>query len=373
MPTISLLFNVKDPTRKGVGQIVGAVDGRVVNDSSSANKSNDFDSVARLQRDAFTLVVGYKSLIHFHGARNIDRTKAQNRLCNRARLFQNFRFSIDCDLHLLRKISAVSNQVTASFFRTFSMIAICAFFALGCSREGDDTSTPQKALDAIQRMIEEGRPQDLPKMVEIKARDVTFEDGVTEASAIQNVKDKMGDMLEQLWRVSKKVNSRFPAELKAEAKVGADTAASRGFDYRSLAKRVLGDPFGFLTEQRARMEVEDLGDGTAAITIDDEPAFGGLLTMVETPDGWRMNVPVDTLRSNKYWPDTRHEWAVIASMMLGIENSLGEFEEEFDEGKIRSVREAGERVGRLVGESVVVQSVIYSMMKRNDGAAPAKN
>ena len=250
---------------------------------------------------------------------------------------------------------------------------MCALCIVGCKKNGDDTSTPQKALDAIQRMIEEGRPQDLPKMIEIKSRDVTFEDGVTEASAIQNVKDKMGDMLAQLWRVSKKVNSRFPAELKAEAKVGIAAAADRGFDYRSLAKRVLGDPFGFLTEQRARMEVEDLGDGTAAISIDKEPAFGGLLTMVETSDGWRMNVPVDTLRSNKYWPDSRHEWAVIASMMIGIENSLGEFEEEFDEGKIRSVREAGERVGRLVGESVVVQSIIYSMMKRDDGAAPSRS
>ena len=249
---------------------------------------------------------------------------------------------------------------------------MCALCVVGCKKNVDDTSTPQKALDAIQRMIEEGRPQDLPKMIEIKARDVTFEDGVTEASAIQNVKDKLGTMLGKLWRVSKKVNSRFPAELKAEAKVGVKAAADQGFDYRSLAKRVLGDPFGFLTEQRARMEVEDLGDGTAAISIDKEPAFGGLLTMVETSDGWKMNVPVDTLRSNKYWPDSRHEWAVIASMMIGIENSLGEFEGEFDQGKIRSVREAGERVGRLLGESVVVQSIIYSMMKRDDGTAPAK-
>ncbi|MSR69160.1 MAG: hypothetical protein EXS17_02295 [Phycisphaerales bacterium] len=217
-------------------------------------------------------------------------------------------------------------------------------------------------------MIEEGHPEGLPQMIEIKARDVTFDDGVTEASAIENVKDKMAQMIGQLWRVSKKIKARFPEELSKEAAVGGQIAAREGFDYRELAKRVLGDPFGFLSEQRARMTVEDLGDGTAAILFDDEPAYGGLLTMVETPDGWRVSVPVDTLRSNEYWPDTRHEWAVIASMMLGIENSLCDFEAEFDDGKIRSVREAGERVGRLVGESVVVQSVIYAMMKRKDDA-----
>ena len=220
-------------------------------------------------------------------------------------------------------------------------------------------------------MVEEGHPEGLPQMIDIQAHDITFEDGVTEASAIQNVKDKMSDMLAQLWRVSMKIKSRFPAELTKEASVAVEAAADEGFDYRTLAKRVLGDPFGFLTEQRARMTVEDLGDGTAAVLIDDEPAYGGLLTMVETSEGWRISVPVDTLRTNEYWPDTRHEWAVIASMMLGIENSLCEFEAEFDEGKIRSVREAGERVGRLVGESVVVQSVIYAMMKRKDEASDA--
>ncbi len=251
---------------------------------------------------------------------------------------------------------------------------------LSCGSEVVDTSTPQLALDAVVRMIEEGRPEGLPGMIEIKAREITFEDGVTEASAIADVKDKLGDMLGQLWRVSKKVRARFPKELADEAKVAVDAAAKQagrggvdgGFDYRAIAKRVFGDPFGFFTEQRARMKVEDLGDGTAAILVDDEPAFGGLLTMVETSDGWRLNVPVETLRSNKYWPDTRHEWAVIASMMLGIENSLGDFEEEFDEGKIHSVREAGERVGRLVGESVVVQSIIYSMMKRDSAADKPK-
>ncbi len=249
-----------------------------------------------------------------------------------------------------------------------------AFLAVlgGCSNDALDTSTPTKALDAIAEMVTSGHPEGLPQMIEIKARDVTFDDGVTEASAISDVKGKASDMLAQLWRVSTKIKARFPKELADEGSkavdAGVEKAREFGFDYRWLAKQVLGDPFGFLAQQRTRVTAEDMGDGTAAILIDDEPAFGGLLTMVETPEGWRINVPVEAIRSNEYWPDTRHEWAVIASMMLGIENSLNDFESEIDNGKIRSLREAGERVGRLVGESVVVQSVIYAMMKRDDGA-----
>ncbi len=257
---------------------------------------------------------------------------------------------------------------TSSRYAALILLALVSTLICGCGAEVVDTSTPQKALDAITRMIEEGRPHELPQMVEIKARDVTFDDGVTEASAIQDVKGKMSQMIGQLWRVSKKIKARFSEELTKEIAKGGEAAAREGFDYRQLAQRVLGDPFGFLTEQREHLTVEDLGDGTAALLIDGEPAWGGIVTMVETSAGWRISVPVETLRSNKYWPDTRHEWAVIASMMLGIENSLCDFEAEFDEGKIRSVREAGERVGRLVGESVVVQSVIYAMMKRSEPA-----
>ncbi len=254
-------------------------------------------------------------------------------------------------------------------------LASVALVAAGCGSDRPDTSTPTKALDAIVQMVTDGHPEGLPSMIEIKAREVTFDDGVTEASAIGDVKEKTGEMLAQLWRVSKKIKARFPKELAEEGSKAADAGLEKalefGFDYRSLAKQVLGDPFAFVVEQRSRVTAEDLGDGTAAILLDDEPVFGGMLSMVETPDGWRINVPVEAIRSNKYWPDTRHEWAVVASMMLGIENSLNDFEDEIDSGKIRSLREAGERVGRLVGESVVVQSVIYAMMKRDDGAAKA--
>ena len=107
-------------------------------------------------------------------------------------------------------------------------------------------------------------------------------------------------------------------------------------------------------------------DGTAAVLVDDEPAFGGFVSMIETDDGWRIAVPVQYAQSSEFWPQTRHEWSVIASMLLGIENSLSDFEKELNRGGFRSLAHASERAGRLLGESVIVQSVIYGMMKRGD-------
>ena len=77
-------------------------------------------------------------------------------------------------------------------------------------------------------------------------------------------------------------------------------------------------------------------------------------------------LPVQYAQTSQYWPQTRYEWSVIASMMVAIENSLNDFEREVDQGEFRNLSQASERAGRLLGESVVVQSVIYAMMKDDD-------
>jgi hypothetical protein len=53
-------------------------------------------------------------------------------------------------------------------------------------------------------------------------------------------------------------------------------------------------------------------------------------------------------------------------MMLAVENSLDMFEAELDADKFKTLDQATERVGRLLGESVIVQSVIYASMAKKD-------
>jgi hypothetical protein len=80
-----------------------------------------------------------------------------------------------------------------------ALVAVAA--AGGCRKPRYDTSSPSAAIDAMTRMVKDGRPELLPTMLFVEARDVTFPDGVTEASAIEDVKGKAGEMLAQLWRV----------------------------------------------------------------------------------------------------------------------------------------------------------------------------
>jgi len=245
-----------------------------------------------------------------------------------------------------------------------AVVAVCALGIVsltGCSKPKYDTSTPTALLDAVQKAVQDGRPEDLPLFIEIAARDIEFDDGVTEASAIGDVKGKLSDMLGQLGRVSRKLKSLYAKDL-GKKKTELDRVSDR-FGFGPIVERAVTDPFAFLDESRAKLTAEDLGDGTAALLYDDKPVAGGFVALVETGDGWRVTVPIELVQSNEYWPQTRHEWAVLASIMLGVENSLSMFEGELDKGRFKTLDQASERVGRLLGESVIVQSVIYASMK----------
>ncbi|MDZ4830367.1 MAG: hypothetical protein SGJ09_09250 [Phycisphaerae bacterium] len=268
----------------------------------------------------------------------------------------------------------------ATFARTLLGITCLSVVLVACSPPDYDTSTPQKTLDAMQKMVEDERPDLLPTLLEIKARDITFDDGVTEASAIGDVKKKLGETLARLWRVSKKLRERWPQQVEKELALAKAAAIARAAktagssvasasparnDIGDILSRVFADPFGYITDQRKDLVAEDMSDGTGSISWKGEPLWQGAVTMIETSDGWRLTVPIEFVQQSEYWPQTRHEWAVVAAMMLGIENSLKDFERELDAGTFRDLRQASERVGRLVGESVVVQSIIYASMKQN--------
>ena len=247
-------------------------------------------------------------------------------------------------------------------------LVLSTIVVAGCSRPTYDTSTPDAALDSAQQMVEDGNADMLVMLIHIQPRDIVFEDGVTEASAIEDVKGKLAELLGQLWTVGTLLQEQFPGQVLQETSFAVDEAdeATRGdFDFGEMFGSVLADPFGFIDENRDRLEVMDLGDGTAALLIDDEPVFGGFVAMEETDEGWKLAIPIELVQDSEYWPQTRWEWAVVASMLLSIENSLQDFENEVQAEQFRSLDYAAERAGRILGESVVVQGIIYAYMKRS--------
>ncbi len=260
--------------------------------------------------------------------------------------------------------------ITMERMRRATLLA--AILCAGCQRSDIDTSTPDAVIDSAIAMVRTQQTQHLPDLIEIPAREITFEDGVTETSAIAEVKAKAGQMLARLLRVAEVLREKFPREVAREMRAALN---KRDPSTRQIAVAIMADPAEWLTAQRQQLTTADLGDGTASLQFDGEPVFAGALSLVQTDAGWRLRIPVEMLRDSPYWPDTRDEWSVIASMMLSVEHALMDFQRDLDSGSIANLDAASARVGRVVGESIAVQSIIYAAMKRPDAvdpAAPAK-
>ena len=209
------------------------------------------------------------------------------------------------------------------------------------------------------KMIADGHPELIGQCIHIEPRELAFSDGVTEASAIQDVTDKAGAMIGQLYRVARKLRERYPDDIQREFETVKKQAERDDLDEFA---RFLADPFGLIDANRSRLTVEDMGDGTAAILFDGKPPFGYGMLMREVSGQWKVDVPIDLLQN--YRPNTREEWQVLANMMLALERSLTAFEEEVDDGQFRDLRHACNRAGRLLGERAFVQAIIYQNMKR---------
>jgi hypothetical protein len=239
----------------------------------------------------------------------------------------------------------------------------------GCERPEYDQSSPEAAIDSMQKMVQDGRPERLVDLLHIEARDLSFDDGVTERSAIEDVKEKAADLLAQLYRVSLKLNARFPNEVVEQT---AFAQSELGFLYGASLEQgmsdFLRDPFGFVGEQRERITTIEMEDGDrsiAAILWDGEPALGELgLQMVEVDGEWKIEFPIDMPPISEFRPETREEWRVVANIMLAFENSLRDFENAIDSGQYHSLADASGAAGRMLGESAIIQGAIYAMMKR---------
>ena len=221
--------------------------------------------------------------------------------------------------------------------RVLAIFGASGLLLVGCGGADYDTSTPESVLVVAKEMVENGEADRLPELIDITPRDIAFEDGVTEASAIEEVKGKLSELLGRLWVVGEELQRQFPEETvdSLDEAVGMVNDATEG-DWTDVIGGFLADPFRFLEVQEDRVEILDLGDGTAAVLWDDEPAFGGFVAMLETDDGWKVGIPIELVQDSEYWPQTRYEWSVVASMLLGIENSLEDFEREVRGGRFKS-------------------------------------
>jgi hypothetical protein len=346
--------------------------------SSSTDQSDDFNDITVAKHAIGVSPAGDDLLVDLHGARPLGQASGcQQGFHGTVRGQVDFT-AIDDYTHVIiidhtLVYTTGFDAMPRHFLNPISLLPVLAVILIqGCSRPDYDTSTPEAALDSAQKMVQDGNAEYLVDLIHIEPRDISFDDGVTEASAIGEVKGKLAELFGRLWTVATLLQEQFPDEVAKETDTALAEVEEENREFGDIAGRILANPFLFIDSYRDRVEVMDLGDGTAAVLYEDEPVFGGFLAMTETDEGWKFAVPTELVQTSEYWPQTRWEWSVVASMLLGIENSLEDFENEIRGRRFRSLDHAAERAGRFIGESVVVQGVIYAMMK-NDGDSDSED
>ena len=194
--------------------------------------------------------------------------------------------------------------------------------------------TPDAVIDSIFLALERGDAGSLHRFI------------YAENSDIELVLNEVGRLLGSLQSLSTAIRERFPEEvarLRADAQRRADSGAPGGvrgiFDaarsanraqgaptrsdpvFNAAAGAILADPLGWLERAKGRVSAIQIADETAAVLIDDRPAFGIGMTMRLDDGVWWIELPLRAPGVARFVPRTTEEHQVLAPMLRALANT----------------------------------------------------
>jgi hypothetical protein len=137
----------------------------------------------------------------------------------------------------------------------------------------------------------------------------------------------------------------------------AETRA-RDQQFQDFTTRIFADPFGWLDSGAARLSVERIADDAAVIKFDKDPILGGVFTIRQYDGRWWFVLPLNLPGVNAYTPQTRNEWAIVASLIKVIDTAMAELRDDVKAGKAANVQ----RVSELAGEKAFIPAAIVFVM-----------
>ncbi len=198
-------------------------------------------------------------------------------------------------------------------------------------------STPEDVLDAAVAMIEDGRPELLPTLIDAPSPE------------FRSVLNRLGELLAGLRDLAQALEAKFPEQVAALRSAPPPAALSAGgapeLDEGALV-RLMADPFSWLVDTRDRLETTPLGEDGAAILVDGAPAFGLGVTMRRNESGqWRIVPPLGLPMLSRFMPQNRDEWSIVASMVTVVDNALRDLARDVRRGRCDSLDQAVQLAG----------------------------
>lgn len=245
---------------------------------------------------------------------------------------------------------------------------------VSCSKTYEQ-DTPEVVLESLVDMISNSDVDRIPDLV------------YAEDENMRVILNRTGYLLERMRKLSLKIRETYPDEvaelLKTAEEKALDKAEEKNIgqrsrdDWEAELQKFLADPFGVFQEQMHRVEVVEIDDIRAAVTIDGEPAFGvGLMLRkceIEGADNgkWFFELPQNIPWVGKSMPQTEQEWKIVALMLKSVANGIEWTETAIDKGECKSLKEVQgevfEKVGfQFVGAWMVYQAALDARGKGKD-------
>ena len=240
------------------------------------------------------------------------------------------------------------------------------------SRADYPQSTPDEVIASAFAMIEDARPHQLTDLIHADSDDM------------RAVLNRLGRLFKTLEDLAVAANNAFPkevAELKAQAEQQQgggifaaltnpprDSAEQR--EQTNLVARILADPFGWLQRARDRITTIQTADNIAAVMIDGKPAFGLGLTMRLEDDRWQVMLPLRLPFISRYMPQTREEWAILASLVEVIDSAVDELAGDVRAGRCRDIEAVAELAGEKAWMPVVMCVMAYNRAMESRERSP---
>lgn len=245
--------------------------------------------------------------------------------------------------------------------------------------------TPDAVIESIFLALESGDAGSLHRFV------------YAESSEVELVLSEIGRLLGSLQRLSATIQQRFPDEVArirnesaARAAAGrgargildAARSANRGQGaptrsdpaFNAAASAILADPLGWLERAKGRVSTIQIADQTAAVLIDDRPAFGIGMTMRLEEGAWWIELPLRAPGIARFAPRTLEEHQVLASMLRVLDNTVVELDADLQRGEASTLDEAAALAGRKAFGPIAIVFIAYqrALEARNTTqAAPA--
>ena len=241
--------------------------------------------------------------------------------------------------------------------------------------------TPDELIASVFEAVEKGRPDLLPDLI------------YAPTPEFRPVLDRLGALCGNVQTLARALNERFPTEVATlrgdAAGSGAGAllrSAQRGMqqaqqggqggrrgggpeDGRFLVA-LLADPYGWLARSKERVSTVEIAADSAAVLVDNKPAFGVGLLLRKDKGRWWIDLPWQIPQVAKYAPRTPEEHNILGFMVQSVDNAVIDLTKDVKAGKAASLEETSRLAGEKAFAPLMMCVIAYdrAMKAREQGA-----